>query len=386
MKGFWTVSLLALGCQGQKGQDTAATTATEDTPTTSVVSSGNDENPSRGSIGNEKAPSKKQPSDESNDEDALSVKIWLANSDLPTCDSKRQGVAYYVKAASSFQYCDGSTWAALDLRGPQGAQGLQGVTGPQGNQGPHGLPGATGAQGIQGPIGLQGPQGLTGPQGPQGLAGPQGPTGPTGATGPQGPTGPTGPQGLPGSLRIYQSNGDLIGNLSHYNYVIFKPDTNATQGQLVERDGHFAFYQTADIPLKWVQYHTPNYVWNPQPLSGARLAVTPFYTTNDCSGQAYTYANGFAPGLERFKNLTVSFGSGDNIVPGYEIVRSSPVKQQKSLCSYYQCTNPPCVTFESFICSSWTNCPGDAYDVYALTVKQTQLFPDKLTPNWYVAP
>ena len=69
---------------------------------------------------------------------------------------------------------------SVNVRGPQGPQGVQGQQGAQGVAGPQGI------QGVTGPQGIQGKQGETGPAGPQGVAGPQGPQGETGPAGADG--------------------------------------------------------------------------------------------------------------------------------------------------------------------------------------------------------
>lgn len=87
---------------------------------------------------------------------------------------------------------------SVNIRGPQGVQGIQGPKGdrgPQGLQGPKGDTGDIGPQGIQGVTGPQGERGETGPQGPQGPQGEKGDTGPKGDKGPQGEPGPQGIQG-----------------------------------------------------------------------------------------------------------------------------------------------------------------------------------------------
>lgn len=141
----------------------------------------------------------------------------------------------------------------VNIRGPQGIQGVQGPQGIQGKEGPQGAQGAQGPQGPQGPVGETGPQGVAGKgfeiakiyasvaamnadynnadisvgsfvlietgnpnnadnsklyvkgntayefvtdlSGSQGIQGPQGPVGPQG---PQGEEGPQGPQGIQG--------------------------------------------------------------------------------------------------------------------------------------------------------------------------------------------
>lgn len=120
--------------------------------------------------------------------------------------------------------------AVIDLQGPKGEQGIQGIQGPKGDQGIQGPKGDTGASGtngftwrpsidssgnlswinngsttiptavnIRGPQGIQGLQGPKGDTGAQGIQGPQGPKGDTGSTGVQGPQGIQGPKGDTGA-------------------------------------------------------------------------------------------------------------------------------------------------------------------------------------------
>ena len=148
----------------------------------------------------------------------------------------------------------------VNVRGPQGAQGIQGpkgetgATGPKGDTGPQGPTGAPGAQGpfvpkgaagaagyllpprvssagvvswsndgglsnpppvsIRGPQGVKGDAGGQGPQGERGLQGETGPQGPkgdkgdTGAQGEQGIQGPPGEQGPQGAQGIQGEKGD----------------------------------------------------------------------------------------------------------------------------------------------------------------------------------
>ena len=104
---------------------------------------------------------------------------WLSfsaasQSSLPTCDSSRDAMLYFIENSNDFRICRGNSWQSIVIAGTDGAPGTQGPAGAQGPQGP---------QGAQGPQGSQGPQGAQGPQGPQGATGSQGPTGPAGANG-----------------------------------------------------------------------------------------------------------------------------------------------------------------------------------------------------------
>ena len=95
------------------------------------------------------------------------------------------------------------------IQGERGPKGEKGDPGPEGPRGQQGVQGPRGLQGIQGPQGLVGPQGDTGPQGPQGERGLQGPKGDRGATGQQGPEGPRGVQGEQGLQGIQGPQGEV---------------------------------------------------------------------------------------------------------------------------------------------------------------------------------
>jgi hypothetical protein len=85
--------------------------------------------------------------------------LTLDNPQSLSCDNRNAGQTVYVQSASTFSYCNGTAWSALNLRGADGAAGAQGA---QGAQGPAGPQGAAGAQGDQGPAGAVGPQGPRG--------------------------------------------------------------------------------------------------------------------------------------------------------------------------------------------------------------------------------
>ncbi len=77
-------------------------------------------------------------------------------------------------ATSSLLRWDGAAWAAYDVAGPQGAQGLPGSQGAPGAAGPTG---PSGTPGVAGPIGLPGAKGDPGNAGPAGAPGSIGPKG-----------------------------------------------------------------------------------------------------------------------------------------------------------------------------------------------------------------
>lgn len=126
-------------------------------------------------------------------------------------------------------------------------QGHVGDSGPEGETGP------------KGSMGLQGPRGDTGPQGAslgKGLTGDQGPVGVRGAAGPVGPAGPAGPQGPRGAaLAVVDKAGAPVGILSANQVIVTTPD--------------------GPVALDGI---------TPMSYEGA---TSYFYTSPDCSGQAY---------------------------------------------------------------------------------------------------
>jgi|GEM_PF-1923244 len=73
---------------------------------------------------------------------------------LPTCDSAGEGKLYYIKDIAEFQYCDGSAYQAIDLRGPAGADGANGTDGINGTNGADGADGINGTNGADGKDGI----------------------------------------------------------------------------------------------------------------------------------------------------------------------------------------------------------------------------------------
>jgi len=383
LKYLWLFLVIG-GCQQQSNSDQ---TEEPQAPAAQIPTGGGGNNDGGGNANDNKPPVNIPANNSVASDETQEVKIWLAGP-LPSCDPKRQGAAYYVREESTFKYCDGSNWAALDLKGPQGAVGSAGPQGAAGPQGPQGLAGVTGPQGPQGATGLQGPTGQQGPQGVQGATGPQGPQGATGPTGPQGTqglTGPQGAQGLPGSMRIYAANGDLIGNMAQYNYTVFKQGSDLIQGQLVERNGYFAFFQTSSTALGLYTNNgggPANYYWNTTTaLNGQRFATMGYYTRTDCSGQAYAFLTNVAPGLEQVKNLAFAWGAGANYIPGYDVVRKSLTSSSVTVSSYHRCDNAPCTTPESLTCTPISG----TYDIFPVQIQAKQGWPDKLSAGWYVS-
>ena len=132
-----------------------------------------------------------------------------------------------------------------------GGGGVPGPTGPAGPQGP------PGPQGNPGPQGQQGPQGQPGPQGPQGLTGATGPQGAQGSQGPQGAQGPQGPAGA-GGLIVRNALGLEIGSMLGPAHVLMTlPSGRKTYAEL----------HPEGVPAGW--------------------SMQQFYTSNDCSGDAF---------------------------------------------------------------------------------------------------
>jgi hypothetical protein len=186
-------------------------------------------------------------------------------------------------------------------------------------------------------------------------------------------------------MRIYAANGDLIGNMAQYNYSVFKQGSDLIQGQLVERNGYFAFFQTSSTSLGlYANYGggPANYYWNTTTaLNGQRFATMGYYTTADCSGQAYAFLTSVAPGLEQVKNLAFAWGSGSTYIPGYDVVRKSLTSSSVTVASYHRCDNAPCTTPESLTCTSTSG----TYDVFPVQIQAKQGWPDKLSAGWYVS-
>ena len=188
---------------------------------------------------------------------------WTNDGDLPNPETMNIRGPQGIQGIQGPQGIQGETGP----QGEQGPQGIQGERGPQGPTGPQGEQGQVGPQGIQGPAGAQGPSGndgitpdviitsitgghnvafryggagsldprntdvdimdgVQGQQGPQGIQGIQGPKGDTGDTGPQGPKGDTGATGPQGPAGTYTAGS----NIQISNDVISATDTTYTAG------------------------------------------------------------------------------------------------------------------------------------------------------------
>ncbi len=133
----------------------------------------------------------------------------------------------------------------------------------------HGSDGANGANGAAGPTGA------TGPTGPQGVAGANGTNGSNGVQGPTGPQGPIGPAGAPAgsALRLRDANGNTIGDYlistapRNQEYTVWDADNEMLVGYVSSLGG---------IGM-----------WPSQDNAQMRA----YFTTANCSGDAYVYSN-----------------------------------------------------------------------------------------------
>lgn len=64
-----------------------------------------------------------------------------AGQPLPPCDANSEKHLVYVIAETSFKVCQGGTWTAIDIKGPQGAAGAAGAAGKDGANGENGKDG-----------------------------------------------------------------------------------------------------------------------------------------------------------------------------------------------------------------------------------------------------
>lgn len=89
-------------------------------------------------------------------ETAPTARLVASEAVRPACDA--EGALIYVADKREFQACSSGAWAAIDLRGPAGADG---APGERGAAGADGAPGEPGPQGEKGDQGEPGPQGVT---------------------------------------------------------------------------------------------------------------------------------------------------------------------------------------------------------------------------------
>ncbi|MDP7003963.1 MAG: hypothetical protein QGG21_02965 [Candidatus Thalassarchaeaceae archaeon] len=234
-----------------------------------------------GCLGSDDGPVEDESPDELED---WNVYLVQSISDLPACDSTKDGRLYYVSMTSGFQACSGGSWSSIDLTGPTGPAGADGADGADGAQGPAGSDGADGVDGAQGPAGpagsdgtsfsiigtvdetsdlgeiyigdpgdgflvnstvhihvwsgsewidlgdISGPQGVAGADGADGDDGAQGPPGPAGADGAQGSTGADGADGAPGSMPTVMEMVVTVSSMDFYVDGLQQPEVGLYRG------------------------------------------------------------------------------------------------------------------------------------------------------------
>lgn len=137
---------------------------------------------------------------EGNDLIVTSSHFALNESELPVCDSSRDGFLYFLSDTKTFKGCDGFAWQEIDTRGERGEQGIAGRDGSDGQDGQDGTNGTDGV-GTQGPQGIQGIQGVAGTNGTNGTNG-------IGTNGTNGTNGVDGQNGTP--WKVYSQAGTAL--------------------------------------------------------------------------------------------------------------------------------------------------------------------------------
>jgi hypothetical protein len=186
----------------------------------------------------------------------ISTNIYFASSnsnEIFGCVNKKTGILRISEKCSSAE--KSITWNKI------GPQGIQGEAGPQGLQGEAGQKGDVGPQGPKGDTGLTGPQGLKGDTGSQGPAGNSGLTTTVTQTIVQ---------------KVYDANGNLIGNFL----------------------GSAPNYTTVQLGAARVSYANDGYV---------QLTGEVYYLDAACSGSFYlsSGANGVFTSNEVFPTIYV---------------------------------------------------------------------------------
>ena len=77
------------------------------------------------------------------------ARYYATEADLPKCDATTARSLVYVKESLEFQYCEGTTWTPIDLKGAKGDVGTKGEIGARGDTGVKGDSGAAGADGLK---------------------------------------------------------------------------------------------------------------------------------------------------------------------------------------------------------------------------------------------
>lgn len=172
--------------------------------------------------------------------------------------------------------------------GPKGDKGEAGTctasnckAGPEGPAGPKGEkgdPGVQGAKGDPGSAGAKGDKGDPGAPGAKGDKGDPGAKGDKGDTGPQGPAGPAG-SGSGKKFWVVDSQGKDLG------YIV-QPSSNA--GSFFQRMVLFSPKEERFFDLVHLNYRkVVTFIGDASSASTEPYGTTLYYTTTDCSGDAY---------------------------------------------------------------------------------------------------
>lgn len=60
-------------------------------------------------------------------------KVLNLESDLPPCESKREGALVYIKQSKAFKFCSEGKWRDIEIKGAKGEPGTKGDTGEAGS-------------------------------------------------------------------------------------------------------------------------------------------------------------------------------------------------------------------------------------------------------------
>ena len=100
-----------------------------------------------------------------NGSDGSSFHLVTSIDTLPRCDSSINNQIFFIASEASFQVCQGSIWAAIDLTGQSGTDGKDGLNGNNGTDGSNGTDGEDGQNGESGQNGADGSDGSDGNDG-----------------------------------------------------------------------------------------------------------------------------------------------------------------------------------------------------------------------------
>jgi len=267
----------------------------------------------------------------------------------PKCKESRKGLLYYSKSKSSFFYCSGGEWVAMDLTGPQGDVGEAGAKGTKGDSGATGSSGASGSQGTQG---------LQGDPGPSNF------------------------------LKVYDNTDSAVGyfvthlripdnganTVNWHGFMMKSLSTDDLTAYKISK----ADSDTSGTGIAWVNDGAASQMKPMTYLQGGGASGTEVhylnYDTTDCTGQAYIVRegeNGPRPNYLSFaayKGFYFDYGSGVDYTVT-DIV--SGVSADTDLFSYG--LPGACTTYSH----TGRALPVDVVDA---------IFPDILAKGWYIAP